>query len=87
MTIARKLPNRTVWKCDICGNEDIWQESWGVFGSLLMEEEAPEDLLTVCSDECKEVAEKKLKEGSIKLPTYKMNGLSRIKITGKRIGY
>ena len=87
MTIARELPNRIVWKCDICGGEDIWQSSWSWYGSYLLEEEAPGDLLTMCSNKCRDVAEEKMKNGLIKLPRYKARGCNSVKRISDRIGY
>lgn len=71
MTLARRLEHRCVWHCDICGQEDIWQDSWSYYGSYAHEEACPYDLPNACSDECRVRLEKKIEDGIFVLPKLK----------------
>ena len=89
MTLKHTLPNgRRVWKCDICGTEDIWENSdWWACCSLLDEDTLnPVDIPTVCSDECKDAFEKRLSAGLLQVPRATMQGY-HVSIKGKREGY
>jgi len=71
MTLARELPARRIWHCDICGYEGPWTDSWWNYSSIALEETCPDDLLTVCSDECKKHLDKKLETKEFVLPELK----------------
>ena len=89
MTLKHTLPNgRRVWHCDICGKDDIWANgNWWVCCSLLDEDTlSAEDIPTVCSDECKDAFEKRVKAGLVQTPKAYMQGY-HVSIKGERKGY
>jgi hypothetical protein len=59
------------YRCDGCGKEDWWGESWGSYGSIVLAETSPHDLLTSCSPECEVVVMKKIRSGEYVLPKLK----------------
>ncbi len=65
MSLYQKLPAYREWICDICGRIGRWDESWKSYGSILMEETCPEDILTTCSVKCWEDLNAKLVSGEI----------------------
>jgi hypothetical protein len=71
MSIAHKYPARTKWRCDVCGKEEFWNDRWWSLGSIAMDEACPEDVPTVCSDECKRSFERKVARGEIVFPKIK----------------
>ncbi len=74
------------WKCDECGFIGFWTDQWWSYGSVLMVDEIPDDVPTLCSDLCKEQFEARRKSGEIEVPRVKPHGYS-VRIIGKRRGY
>lgn len=68
-------------KCTICGKIDYWNKNWGQFGSVAIEESAPEQLILTCSESCKIKAETNLNRkgaGGWKHPKVKNAGYFHI---------
>ena len=86
MTINRRLAVRNEWKCDQCGKVGIWDKGWWAGGSIALEECCPEDVPTLCSDECKDKFDERIKKGEVEVPTVKLRGYTA-KVIGKRRGY
>lgn len=74
MTVARHLPARTVYRCDICGEEGIMtregepETTWRRYSSIALDETCPDDVPTACGDQCIKELEKRLADGRIELP-------------------
>ena len=86
MTLARIEDNKRIWKCDICGKEDFWDENWSWYGSYAHVETCPDDIPTVCSDKCMNELLYKIKHNFIKLPFLKNQGYY-MEVRGERKGY
>lgn len=86
MTINRKLAARIEWKCDQCGKIGIWGTGWWAGGSYFLEEAAPDQVPTLCSDQCKFLFESRVKNGEVKIPEVKLLKSGAIRLT-KRKGY
>lgn len=72
--------------CSICGFVDAWDHRWSFYGSLLLEEAAPGVCPEVCSDECRQALEEKMKSGEIVVPDTKTRGLE-CRVIGEPVGY
>jgi hypothetical protein len=59
------------WTCDACGKVDFWGDDWANYGSIAHEETCPQDMISTCSDKCREVATKKIESGEWELPQLK----------------
>ena len=77
---------RAIYTCTICDKKDEWTETWQQYGSLVIEEYDPSDLILTCSDECRKVALELMAEGSMKLPNVQSRG-GIARMTRERIGY
>ncbi|MBI3936727.1 MAG: hypothetical protein HY323_07095 [Betaproteobacteria bacterium] len=83
----RALANgRQIWHCDCCHREDVWQSGWMNYGSILMEDTCPADMLTGCSPACVDVLKQMLKDKEITLPSIKWRGYA-VKLVKARRGY
>jgi len=81
---------RRLWKCDQCGAVAPWADGWCVFASLLDEEFLhPDELATVCGDDCRAAFDARIKAGEVVVPHVKMTNARAgiIKREGKRRGY
>lgn len=87
MTINRKLAHRIEWKCDQCGNVGIWDKNWWQFSSLALEDSYPDDIPTLCSDDCMEKFKKRIELGEVVVTEVKWSGYNDVKIIKKRKGY
>lgn len=68
-------------QCCICGKIDQWPaNSWRSYGSLLLQDERPDLIARLCSDECQREFEARMKRGEIIPANAKANGM-RLKIT------
>ena len=72
--------------CTMCGNEDIWGKTWKSYGSVIIEEERPEDLIKCCSEKCINECALKIKTGEIKLPVISSSA-THCDIISEREGY
>lgn len=86
MTVAHKFPARTKYKCDICGTEDFWNDSWSRYSSMAHDEACPDDVPTVCSDKCINELNVRIKDGRIRLPRVKATP-GYFEVTKERRGY
>lgn len=68
MTVAHKLKARNKYRCDICGKEDFWSPGWSRYSSFAHDEACPDDVPTVCNDQCKAELDARIKDGRIELP-------------------
>lgn len=75
-----------MYACDVCRKREEWGPSWGVYGSVLLNEMAPDAEIHCCSEGCMEKAVSNIESGKWRLPEYSMNGYS-IKQKGKGRGY
>lgn len=85
MTLAHRYPNGKVrWKCDVCGKEDFWNRSWWTYGDIdgSLGDEAP----TLCSDDCRDDFNTKMKLGIIEVPEITHRGYTTTE-KGERRGY
>ncbi|MCP4764474.1 MAG: hypothetical protein GY870_22050 [archaeon] len=73
--------------CTICGNINTWSKSWSTYGSILHEEIAPEDIIKVCSEKCKDELDLKLKTKEIQMTKILPRGYNDYRVAGKRFGY
>jgi hypothetical protein len=87
MTIDLGLSNKRVWKCDVCGKRAEWGPGWQAFGSIAMQEICPNDVPTICSEECKGIFREHMNSGYVVVPAVKLRGPNEYRITGKRKGY
>ena len=84
---SKTTHGRSVWKCDVCGRVDLWNDDWHFFGSVLFEDSMPaEEYPTLCSENCRKAFDAGLKNGSIEVPRVKPHGYS-VRVIGKRRGY
>lgn len=86
MTLIQREVVR-VYKCDICGRSGQWGDprfDWISYGSILHYDLCPDEVPTVCGEECKAQLEIRLADGRIKLPTIGRGMNPRI---GRRKGY
>jgi len=77
---------RTKYKCDVCGKVDFWSESWSSYGSPLIAEERPQDILTACAPACHNTMMARIESGQYKLPELKLCGFE-VRLAKKRSGY
>jgi len=80
------LISKRLYRCDICKKVDYWGDNWVQYGSIIMAEEIPQDMPTMCSEDCKEVFEQKLENGEIQVPVVTPRGY-QVTIKGERKGY
>lgn len=80
------MSNGKLRVCTICKKAGEWSESWAWYGSYLILENYPQDIIRTCSDQCRVEMVKKMNQGTIKLPVVKSHGM---KVTKKaeRVGY
>lgn len=86
MTIAMRYPARAKYRCDICGVEDFWQPSWARMSSIAHDEACPDEVPTVCSDECRAALDERLKDGRIALPKLTFTAAGAV-VSKARRGY
>lgn len=87
MTIAQRYPARNKWRCDSCGKEEMWNDNWYQYSSIIDQETLPiDDIVTVCSDKCMNTMKRLIREGKVATPHAKAKGYT-VKIVGKRKGY
>lgn len=89
MTIVERATKRgkARYRCDVCGAEDFWiARDWRWWGSYLMLDEIPEEVPTLCSDDCQSVFDRRLKEKTVEVRRVKPHGYQVRKI-GERRGY
>ena len=73
--IAHTFGNgRRKYQCDVCGKVGFWNEDWSWYGSLADEETCPDLIPHLCSDECRKVADKKIKTHEWELPVVRNKG-------------
>jgi len=77
---------RQQWTCDACGKVDFWDGNWRNYGSIAHEETCPQDMISTCSDKCREVATKKIESGEWELPKLRA-GAGGSSIVAPRKGY
>lgn len=75
-----------IYKCDGCGREGAWSDTWQVYGSIADEETCPHDMLVACSDECRKLVDQRLKTRQYKPPKIVKHGYGFVK-TCERKGY
>lgn len=85
MSIIRNGHSRS-YQCDQCGTIGQWGKGWSHYGSFIMSEEDPDELIISCSEKCKDALQAKLKSGAIKLPEYSIRGYT-VKKTKEKVGY
>jgi hypothetical protein len=76
-----------VYKCDICGRQGQWGDpafDWSAYSSHLHDDLCPDQVPTVCGDECKAQLEIRIASGKIALPKIGRGPNPRI---GSRKGY
>jgi hypothetical protein len=73
--------------CTVCNKEGEWDEKWSQYGSILIEETQPEDIIKVCCDTCMSILNTKLKIKDIRLPVIKSYGPNNYKVIKERLGY
>ena len=74
-----------VYTCTVCKREGFWDDGWSHYGSLVIEENWPQDMIYSCSRKCQKVARGKIESGEWQLPKVRL-GYSP-KITQPRKGY
>lgn len=75
-----------LYRCDVCGKVGKWDKSWSWFGSLGLQDERPQDVPTLCSNQCELEFRQGMAVGRIKVPNVKYQGY-QVKIIGVRAGY
>lgn len=66
--IVRHEPARRVYRCDVCGTEGAWGESWSAYSSILLDEICPELVPHICSAPCQAIATAKIERHEWQLP-------------------
>lgn len=61
MSDLRVLPAGRLWRCDVCGRVDPWQDGWEWYGSLAAEG-VREAMTVTCSAACRKNAAPVLEE-------------------------
>ena len=87
MTIAHKLPARNKYKCDICGKVSFWGPKWMRYSSIALDETCPDDVPTVCGEDCMAILNYRLKTGAIKLPELDRSNGYFCTVVKDRVGY
>jgi hypothetical protein len=86
MTVAKRYKDRVKYHCDICGADDFWQPTWARVSSFAHDEACPDDVPTVCSDECRKELDVRLEDGRVELPRLKFTAGGAV-VAGRRRGY
>lgn len=61
-----------VYTCTVCKRQGFWDDGWGYYGSLIIEENWPDEMIYSCSAKCLNVAQRKIKSGEWQLPRVRL---------------
>lgn len=77
---------RNKHECDQCKTVDFWGDTWSWFGSLLMLDECPTNIPTLCSQTCADKFKERIDAGAVKFPVIISRGFTCSK-KSERVGY
>ncbi len=75
------------YTCTLCGSKGFWSDDWEWYGSYLLSECIPEDIVYTCSGKCRSELNEKLHTGEIHVTDIVARGPNDFRIVKERRGY
>lgn len=82
----KEKPKR-IYCCTICGKKDSWSYRWSWYGSYLLSECIPDDIIYTCSNKCVSELDEKIHTKQIVVTEIVASGYNDFRIVKNRRGY